>query len=115
MAANPQSSMSTPYSSFEPLLYTPDYTFLKHVLDEKTGQYQQGLRTVGSAYSQVQRDLTNRDNIDFRDQLMKTVDQQLQKVATTDLSQTQNVNAAQALFAPFWKDKDFLSDITTTK
>ena len=96
--------------SYSPILYTPDYTFLRYVLDKKTQRYEQGLSAVSSAYSNLQKELSDPTNIQRRDQYLKNAESQLQKVAGSDLSLQENVNAAQSIFDPISTNKAFIYD-----
>lgn len=98
------------YGNFDPVLYTPDYTFLKYVLDKKTGQYEQGLKSVSSSYNNLKKQLSDPMNVKRRDEYLKAAEGQLQKVAFSDLSLQENVNAANAVFEPMLTDKAFIFD-----
>jgi hypothetical protein len=96
--------------SFSPVLFTPDFTFLKYVIDKKTERYEKGLSSVSSSYSALRKQLTDPTNIERRNQYFKNADVQLQKLAGSDFSLQENVNAANSLFEPMITDKAFIYD-----
>ena len=98
------------YGNFDPVLYTPDYSFLRYSLDKKTSQYEQGLQSVSSAYNALKKDVTDPTNGQRRDEYLKSANAQLQKLASSDLSLQENVNAANSVFQPMATDKAFLYD-----
>ena len=98
------------YSGLDPVLYTPDFSFLRYVLDKKTSQYEQGLQQASSAYNSLKKDLSDPVNAERRDQYLKNAQDQLQKIASSDLSLQQNVNFANSIFDPMATDKAFIFD-----
>jgi hypothetical protein len=98
------------YGGLDPVLYTPDFSFLRYVLDKKTGQYEQGLKQASAAYNSLKKDLTDPMNVQRRDQYFKDAQAQLQQVASSDLSLQQNVNYANSIFQPLATDKAFAYD-----
>lgn len=100
--------------SYSPVLYTPDYTFLKYLLDKKTERYNQGLSSVASSYANLQKELSDPTNVERRSQYLKNAQSQLQQLASSDLSLPENVNAAQTLFDPIVTDKAILFDAAAT-
>ena len=50
------------YGGLDPVLYTPDFTFLRYVLDKKTALYEQGLKSVSSAYNNLKKETTDPEN-----------------------------------------------------
>jgi hypothetical protein len=98
------------YGGLDPVLYTPDFSFLRYTLDKKTSQYEQGLQQVSSAYNSLKKELTDPVNSERRDEYLKNAQGQLQKIASSDLSLQQNVNFANTIFDPMATDKAFLYD-----
>ena len=98
------------YGNFNPVLYTPDYSFLRYALYKKSSQYEQGLQSVSSSYNALKKNLTDPINAQRRDQYLKSANAQLQKMASSDLSLQENVNAANSVFQPLATDKAFLYD-----
>lgn len=99
-----------PGLKLDPVLYTPDYTFLRYVLQKKTAQYDQGLKSVSGTLGAMKKDLTDPALIQRRDTYMKSAEAQLQKIASADLSLQQNVNAAKAIFEPIVNDAAIVYD-----
>jgi hypothetical protein len=98
------------YSKFDPVLRTPDYSFLTYILDKKNQQYERGLKSVASSYQTLQKDLTSSVNRENRDQYLKNAQSELLKVSSSDLSLQGNVNAANAVFEPMATNEAFLYD-----
>lgn len=100
--------------SYSPVLYTPDYTFLRYLLDKKTERYNQGLSSVASSYANLQKELSDPTNVERRSQYLKNAEGKLQQLAASDLSLPENVNVAQTLFDPIVTDKAILFDAAAT-
>ena len=94
----------------DPVLYTPDYNFLRYVLQRKTSQYEQGLKSVAGTLGALKKDLSDPTLIQRRDNYLKSAESQLQKIASADLSLQQNVNAANAVFDPIISDPAIVYD-----
>jgi len=97
-----------------PQLFTPDYNFLRYTLGKREQNYEQGLSQVSSAYNFLNSELSSPINTERRNQYLKNAQQQLQSISSSDLSQQQNVAAANDVFAPMVNDKAFLFDVTAT-
>ena len=95
-------------------LFTPDYNFLRYTLDKRTQNYEQGLSQVSSAYNFLNSELSSPINSKRRDEYLKNAQNQLKQISMSDLSQQQNVEAANNVFAPMATDKAFLYDATAT-
>ncbi len=98
------------YGGLDPVLYTPDYSFLKYVLDKKTANYEKGLQAASSSYNNLKKELTDPKNVQKRDQYLKDVQGQLQTIASSDFSLQQNVNYANSIFEPIATDKALVFD-----
>jgi hypothetical protein len=98
------------YGGLDPVLYTPDFSFLKYALDKKTSNYEQGLKQASSAYHKLEKELTDPANVKRRDEYLKNAQTQIQQIASSDLSNIQNVNFAESVFEPMVKDKAFAYD-----
>jgi hypothetical protein len=103
------------YGGFDPVIYTPDFSFLKYVLDKKSSQYQQGLKSAAASYNNLKRELTDPANVERRDKYLKDIEGQLQQIASADFSMQQNVNLANSLFDPVATDKAIVFDQYHTK
>ncbi len=103
------------YNTETPVLFTPDYSFLRYALDKKQARYDQGLEAVSKAYNNLKREVTDPVNGQRRDQFLKDAEGQLKKIASSDLSLSQNINAANNVFDPLATNPAFLIDAYTTK
>lgn len=96
--------------------FQPDLNFYASALATKQNQYDQNLNKLSSIYSSAfNSSMTRGDNIERRSNYFKTIEQQIQKVASLDLSIDQNVNASKSLFDPILNDRHIIKDITYTK
>jgi hypothetical protein len=91
-------------TNLDPVLFTPDYSFLRYNLQKKSAQYEQGLKSVSNAYGSLKKELSDPINVERRDNYLKAAETELQKIASADLSLQQNVNAANAIFDPIATD-----------
>lgn len=91
-------------TNLDPVLFTPDYSFLRYNLQKKSAQYEQGLKSVSSAYGALKKEMSDPVNVERRDSYLKAAESELQKIASADLSLQQNVNAANAIFDPIATD-----------
>jgi hypothetical protein len=98
----------------EPALFTPDFSFMDKMLSRRQALYDQGWAKVNSAYNFVNRDLTNPTNIKERDEFLKQAKFNLNGLSATDLSQFQNVKAANNVFEPWATNKRALGDAALT-
>jgi len=94
----------------DPVLYTPDYNFLRYVLQRKASQYEQGLKAVSGTLGALKKELSDPTLIQRRDNYLKSAESQLQKISSADLSLQQNVNAANAVFDPITSDPAIVYD-----
>lgn len=114
----------TPYPSgsdiLAPLpLYSPDFGTMSSLLDKRSALYEQGFNRVKSVESLIQNALdpntSDPRNLKMRDQFIQQAKEQLKNISRTDLSQLQNVQAAESVFAPIWEDKMFMMDAAAHK
>ena len=99
----------------EPSLYTPDFSFMDNMLRRRQSMYDQGFAQVNSAYNFVNRDMTNQANVKSRDAFLKQAKDNLKGLSAMDLSQSGNVQAANAVFTPFTQNEDALGDAAITE
>lgn len=100
----------------DPVIYNPDFNFFDRMLQRKQSMFDQGLSQVKSAYSSVlNAPLSDKANLPLRDEYLKSAQEQLKKISSTDLSLPQNVQAAQGIYAPFWEDEFISKDAALTK
>lgn len=98
------------YAGLDPVSYTPDFSFLRYVLDKKEGQYEQGLKQASASYNALKKELTDPTNVNKREDFFKNIKGQLETIASSDLSLQQNVNYANSVFDPLANDKAFIYD-----
>lgn len=93
-----------------------DYNYLNQVTKEKDQQYQQGLDETKSDYSAIlNAPVTGEAANKVKNQYISNAQESLKKISAADLSLPQNVQQAEAVFAPFWKDSALLMNIAGTK
>ena len=114
----------TPYPSgsdiLAPLpLYSPDFGTIASLMDKRSALYEQGFNRVKSVESLIQNALdpstSDPRNLKMRDQFIQQAKEQLKNISRTDLSQLQNVQAAENVFSPIWQDKMFMMDAAAHK
>lgn len=99
----------------EPALYRPDFGFMDKMLTRRQQMYERGFSEVAGKYGELTRELTNPKNVQQRDQFLKEAMNNLKNLSSMDLSQQQNVESANTVFAPFWKNTHVLADMMLTK
>lgn len=100
----------------DPVIYNPDFNFFDRMLQRKQSMFDQGLSQVKSAYTSVlNAPLSDKANLPLRDEYLKSAQEQLKKISSTDLSLPQNVQAAQGIYSPFWEDEFISKDAALTK
>tara|TARA_Y100001972_G_scaffold23851_2_gene28838 strand:- start:2810 stop:6331 length:3522 start_codon:yes stop_codon:yes gene_type:complete len=96
--------------------YTPDFKFISDALANRQDRYDKNLAQLNNLYGQVvYADLSREDNKSVRDQYTKELAPKIQQVTGLDFSLAQNVDAAQALFKPFYDDAHIVRDLVYTK
>jgi len=103
------------YNTVDPVLFTPDYSFLRYTLDKSQSRYDQGLDAVSRSYNSLKKNLTDPVNSERRDQFLKDAQGQLQKIASSDLSLPQNITSANNVFDPLATNPAFLFDAYHTE
>lgn len=97
-------------------LYQPNFPFIASMLQRKSSMYEQGLSQVRSAFSAIENaPLNTQGNPELRDQYMRQAKDKLKNLSSVDLSMPQNVEAANAVFEPFWQDEELLKDYKKSK
>lgn len=76
--------------------------------------YDQGWSQVNSTYNFINRELTNPTNTKDRDAFLKQAKLNLNNLSALDLSQNQNVKAANNVFAPWANNTKALGDASLT-
>jgi len=96
--------------------FTPDYKFLSSVLDIKTDRYNTNYQQLNDLYSKiVYAPLSREDTQTMRDQYTAGLADKLQKISGMDLSLIQNVDAAKAVFKPFFEEDIIVGDMVRTR
>lgn len=96
--------------------FTPDYKFLNDVLNVRQDRYDTNYKQMNNLYgSVVYADVSREDSKNTRDQYVNQLAPKLQQISGLDLSLQQNVDAAKALFTPFYEDKNLVRDMVFTK
>jgi len=96
--------------------YTPDFKFLADVLGRRQDRYNTNYKHLNQLYGKVvHADLSHKDNIYKRDEYANLLVPKIQQLTGTDFSLQQNVDAAKALFKPFFEDETIVRDIVFTK
>lgn len=97
-------------------LFTPNYEFLARSLGQKQSEYDRGLSHIKNVYdSLLNSDLTNEDNMAYRDQAFKKLKTAMRSTSSLDLSKTSNISKALDLVKPISEDKDLVYDMFITK
>lgn len=107
--ANFVQNNSSPFAKIN--LYQPDWSFLTTVMGTRQAEYDRGFEAVQN-YNKTILDspLTNGENIEFRQNGFKKLEQSLRSVANLDLSDPQNISRATGLLDPLAKDADLAYD-----
>lgn len=99
----------------EPSLFTPDFSFMDKMLQRREQLYQQGFAQVNSRYNWINRETTNAANTIAKQNFIKQARENLKNLSAMDLSQPQNVDAANTVFEPFVKNTNILGDQAVTE
>jgi hypothetical protein len=96
--------------------FQPDLNFYNNYLQTKQSQYDSNWKSLNNLYGQYfYADLTRESNIKKKDDLLKQIDFNLNRIAGLDLSLEQNVTQATQIFTPFYEDKTLMKDMAYTK
>ena len=96
--------------------FTPDFSFLTKVLTTQQQRYDANFMRVKNLYnSQFNKALSNSDNIEFRNLMLKKMDQEIANIANLDLALPQNVSSAMTVFNPLLQDNDLQADLVKTQ
>jgi len=96
--------------------FTPDFKFLSDALGRRQDRYDTNYRKMNNLYgSVVHANLSREDNREMRDTYAEELAPKLQQISGVDFSLQQNVDAAKALFTPFFEDEKIVRDIVFTK
>ena len=96
--------------------FQPDLNFYGNLMQAKQSIYDQNYKALNNVYNQLySAELTNKENIKNRDELLKQLDFNLNRIAGLDLSLEQNVEQAKQVFKPFYENKSLMRDMAYTK
>jgi hypothetical protein len=96
--------------------FTPDYNFYQGALELKQSKYDAAKKQLSSLYgSLLYAPMTREDNVESRDKFFDVIQQDIQKMATMDLSLEQNVNAAMDVFNQITDNDNIAHDMVWTK
>jgi hypothetical protein len=96
--------------------YQPDFNFTANVLQLKQTQYDQNWNRLNNIYGQLlNAPLTHDESISRRDNTLKRINFDLQRITGLDLSLEQNVQQATQLFRPLYEDQNLMKDMVFTK
>lgn len=96
--------------------WRPDLNFYNAALQRRQSQYDAAYNKVSSLYgSLLNAPMTRDSNIERRNAFFKTINNDIKKISTMDLSLQQNVDSAMELFRPFYEDENIVNDMTFTK
>jgi hypothetical protein len=85
-------------------------------MQTKQTQYDSNWQSLNKMYGEYYHaDLTRDDNIKNRDEYMKNVQFNLQRVSQLDLSLEQNITQATQIFKPIYENKNLMKDMAWTK
>ena len=98
----------------DPVSFTPDFSFMDKMLQRKKAQYEQGYAQVVGRYNALNKEMTNPENIRFRDEFLRQAAINLKDLSVMDLSIPQNVQAAASVFDPFTQNKTAVADMVYT-
>lgn len=96
--------------------FQPDLNLLQTVVQAKQAQYKAGYDRISNVYGKLlNSELSREDNIQNRDQYFTQIKNDIDKMATMDLSKVENVNSAYNVFKPILEDKYLQRDMIFTK
>ena len=99
---------------FQP--YQPDLNFESNLMQMKQSQYDTNWKALNNVYGQYfYADLTRDPNLKKKEDIMKNIEFNLQRVAGLDLSLSQNTDQAMQVFKPFYEDNVLMKDMAWTK
>lgn len=109
------SYLSTPYkSTVEP--YRENVGLIAQVAQQKQSKYDNLLSTIFQKQNQLlDLDTLNEQVSAKKDSLLKQADEQLNKMASSDLTIPDNISKVENIFSPITSDSEILSDVYYTK
>jgi hypothetical protein len=103
-------------SSLTPIpVYQPDFGFLQSMQMKANQQYEQGFKEIKTAYSSLfNKKVTGEEATKRQQDYSKQALDQMKAIAATDLSDPKNVQLADDILSPFYKDNLYLENIART-
>jgi len=96
--------------------FQPNLNLFNEVLNVKQTRYDQNYKAINDIYGKFfYSNLTRENNIERKDEVLKNIEFNLNKVSALDLSLEQNVTQAKQLFKPFYEDNYLMKDMAWTK
>jgi len=96
--------------------YTENVGLIAQVANQKQNRYDNILSTIFQKQNQLlSLDTLNEKVTAKKEDVLKQVDNQLNKLASSDLTIPDNISKVEGLFDPITSDKDILSDVYYTK
>lgn len=96
--------------------WSPDFNFFQNAMERKQQSYDQGWRKMNSIYSSLLNSpMMREDTSAKRDELFRSIENDINRLADIDLSLPQNVQAAKQIFKPITNDPNIIHDIGYTK
>lgn len=110
------SYLSTPYKSTV-VPYSENVGLIAQVANQKQNKYDQVLSTIFQKQNQLlDLDLSGgSEEAELKKQSLKEADNQLNKMASSDLTIPDNINKVENIFSPITSDSEILSDVYYTK
>ncbi len=96
-------------------IWQPDYSFLQSMDMRINQQFDQGLQKIAGAYSLFHQPTTGTEAAQTQQEMAKQAQEQMKSVSAADISDPKNVLKAENILAPFWQNKDLLTNISKTK
>lgn len=96
--------------------YKPNLNFFQQVLQTKQAQYNAGYDKLSSLYGTLlQSPMLKSENIELRNKFFNDISANITKISGMDLSNQQNVSAAQKIFQPLIDNDYIMKDMAFTK
>ena len=96
--------------------FQPDFNFYAKSLQMSQSKYDANHDRLSNLYgSLLNSPMLREKNIEERDAFFKVIDQDIQRMASLDLSKQQNVDAASSVFNQMLDNKNIVKDMVWTK
>ena len=96
--------------------YQPNFQLYAGALQMKQTQYDKNRKQISELYGSLLNSPMTRDsNIKARDEFFNTIDYEIKKLASVDLSLQENADAASGLFTSLYDNKNIVKDMVWTK